>query len=147
MDSNSSKRVNLYHITPCNEYGQTLNKSFLTNPRKFSCSFTWINIFLVATQRTGLPASRYLALETLLGVLPDEVNVPCYKDLGWTNLFSQWLGQSLTPFGHLTSTSSSTTIRFGNSHNIPYFLSKFVKNYTKDQSSSTSFSLAHVYYS
>jgi len=53
----------------------------------------------------------------LLAVLPNEANVHCYPYLDWTKLY-----YSLTPVGHLTSTSSPTTIRFGNSHNIPNFL-------------------------
>jgi len=31
---------------------------------------------------------RYLALDMLLIVLPNEANVHCYPDLGWTKLFS-----------------------------------------------------------
>ena len=70
-------------------------------------------------------------------VLPNETNVRYYSDLDWTKLYSQCLGYTLTPIGHLTATSSPTTIRFGNSHNIPNFLRKYVKNITLDERSTT----------
>jgi len=85
----------------------------------------------VATQRTGLPPSEIIGLGMV--VLPNEANVRYYSDLDWTKLYSQWLGYTLTPVGHLTSTSSPTAIRFGNSHNIPNFLRKYVKNITLDE--------------
>jgi len=81
----------------------------------------------VATQRT--PEKSGLGMVAL----PNETNVRCYSDLDWTKLYSQCLGYTLTPIGHLTATSSPTTIRFGNSHNIPNFLRKYVKNITLDE--------------
>ena len=96
-----------------------LNRTSLTDRRKYFSSFTGINIFLVATQRTGLPNSETIGLGMLLVVLPNETNVRCYSDLHYTKLQCQWLDYSLTPVLHLTTTSSPTTIRFGNSHNIP----------------------------
>jgi len=85
----------------------------------------------VATQRTGLPPSEIIGLGMV--VLTNEANVRYYPDLDWTKLYSQCLGYTLTPIGHLTATNSSTTIRFGNSHNIPNFLRKHVKNITLDE--------------
>ena len=81
----------------------------------------------MATQRTGLPTSEIIGLGKLLVVFPNDANVGYYSDLGWTKLYSQQLGYSLTPVSHLTSTSSPTTVRFGNAHNIPNFLRKYAK--------------------
>jgi len=107
-----------------------LNRTSLTDRRKYYSFFTGINIVLVATQRTGLPTSETIGLGMLPVVLPNEANVHCYSDLHSTKLYSQWLGYSLAPVRHLTTTSSPTTIRFGNSHNIPNFLRKYVKGCT-----------------
>jgi len=63
MDSNGFERINLCYITPSSGYKQMLNKISLTDRRKHSCSFTWIDIILVATQRTGLPTSEISDLE------------------------------------------------------------------------------------
>jgi len=41
----------------------------------------WQLIFLVATQRRGLPHSKILGLGMLLVVLLKETNVRCYSDL------------------------------------------------------------------
>jgi hypothetical protein len=90
----------------------------------------YVNIILVATQRTRLSTSEIIGLGMLLVVLPNEANVPCYLDLGLTKLYSQWLGYSLTPVSHITSTSTPTTTRFGNSQNIPNFFRKHVKGST-----------------
>jgi len=117
----------LSYITPCNGYGQILNRTSLTDRRKYFSFFTGINVCLVATQRTGLPTSDTIGLGMLLVVLPNETNVRCYSDLHYTKLYCLWFGYSLTPVCHLTTTSSPTTIRFGNSHNIPNFFRKYVK--------------------
>ena len=66
-----------------------INKMSLTDRRKYPCSFTGINIFLVATQRTELPTSETIGLGMLLAVLPNATNVRCYSDLHSTKLYSQ----------------------------------------------------------
>jgi len=43
-------------------------------------------IFLVATQRTGLPHSKILGLGMLLVVLLNDTNVRCYSELHSTKL-------------------------------------------------------------
>ena len=124
------ERINLCYITPSNGFGKMLNKTSLTDSRKYFNSFTGINIFLVATQRTGLPTSERIGLGMVLVVLPNEANFRCYSDLHSTKFYCQWLGYSLTPVRHLTTTCSPTTIRFGNSHNIANILRKYVKGCT-----------------
>jgi len=44
MDFNSFERTNLCYITPCTGCGQMLHKTSVTESRKYSCSFPWINI-------------------------------------------------------------------------------------------------------
>jgi len=104
-----------------------LNRTSLTDRRKYFSSFMGINIFLVATQRTGLPNSETIGLGMLLVVLPNETNFRCYSVLHSTKLYCQWLDYSLTPVRHVTTIISPTTIRFGNSHNIPNIIRKYVK--------------------
>ena len=67
MDSSVFDKTNLCNITPCNEYRQMQNKFSLTDRRKYSCCCTSINIFLEATQRTGLPTTEITGLRHATG--------------------------------------------------------------------------------
>jgi len=72
----------------------------------------------------GLPSSEILGLgHTTRSITEWWKRLLLYRSK-LHKLCSQWFGKSLTPVGHLPSTSS-LTIHLGNSDNAPYFLRKY----------------------
>jgi len=125
MDSNTFERINLCQNTPCKDMDKCRTSLPSTNVDNTLVPLHLL-IFFWSLPRGFL---RYLALDMLLVALSIEANVHCYSDLDCTKLYSQWLGHSLTPVCHL-STTSSPNMGFGNSHNIPKFLIKYAKGCT-----------------